>query len=184
MGNWVGILVGIVLSGFLFVMYVRTKNGKYIWDKLKLKVPVVGKILQYILLARFSRTFAINLQSGLSLVKSLTLVSDAVGNEFLRVHIVNMRDKIERGEPLMMAAIESKLFSPLVLQMLSVGEEVGSIDDLLLEVASYYDREVEYDLSRLNEIIEPVIIVILGIMILIIALGVFLPIWNLVGMVR
>jgi MSHA biogenesis protein MshG len=117
-------------------------------------------------------------------VQGFTVVSRAVDNEFIAVRILQMRDGVERGETITRTAATTGLFPPLVLQMLAVGEETGALDALLLEVADYYDREVDYGLKNLSAALEPLLILAIGAMVLILALGVFLPMWDLVRAAR
>jgi MSHA biogenesis protein MshG len=119
------------------------------------------------------------LSAGVPIVQGLTVVAGAVGNVYIARNVEKMREGIERGETLHRTATNSKMFTPLVLQMISVGEETGAIDELLNDVADFYDAEVEYDLKRLGESIEPILIVFIAGLVLILALGVFLPIWDL-----
>jgi MSHA biogenesis protein MshG len=114
----------------------------------------------------------------------LTVVAGAVGNAFVAYNVQKMREGVERGESLHRTAVATDMFSPLVLQMISVGEETGTIDDLLAEVADFYTVEVNYDIKRLSDSIEPILISFIAVLVLILALGVFLPIWDLNTAVR
>lgn len=181
---WHFILIALFLIVFGIRMYVKTDDGRYKWDQLKLKLPLVGGLIYRSTLARFSRALAITLKAGVPLVQGMTIISRAVDNEYIGERIIQMRDGIERGETITRTASATGLFPPLVLQMISVGEETGAIDDLLLEVAEFYEREVEYDLKNLSSAIEPVLIVVIGVMVLVLALGVFLPMWNLASAAR
>jgi MSHA biogenesis protein MshG len=107
-----------------------------------------------------------------------------VDNDYVGERILQMRDGMERGETITRTAAATGLFPPLVIQMISVGEETGAVDDLLLEVAEYYDREVDYGLKNLSSAIEPIMIIFIGIMVLILALGIFLPMWDLAQAAR
>jgi MSHA biogenesis protein MshG len=135
-------------------------------------------------LARFARAFSMALTSGVPLIQAMTVVARSVDNEFIAEYILNMRNGIERGESLTRTATLTNIFTPLVLQMLAVGEETGKVDDLLADVADYYEREVDYDIKNLSSAIEPIMIIIIGIMVLILALGVFLPMWDLATVIR
>ena len=181
---WHFILIAMVLTGLGIRMYIKTSEGRYRWDQLKLKLPLVGDIIYRSTLARFSRALALTLKSGVPLVQGMTIISRAVDNDYIGERIIQMRDGIERGETITRTAAATGLFPPLVLQMISVGEETGAVDDLLLEVAEFYEREVEYDLKNLSSAIEPILIVIIGIIVLILALGVFLPMWDLARAAR
>ena len=179
--NWPFILAALILTFVSITLYVRTDNGRYKWDKYKLRLPIVGSIINRSLLARFSRSFAMATRAGVPLIQTMTVVSRAADNSYISERILDMRNGIERGDTLTRTAAATNLFTPLVLQMMSVGEETGAVDDLLQEVAEYYEREVDYDLKNLSAAIEPILIVAIGIMVFILALGVFLPMWDLAG---
>jgi MSHA biogenesis protein MshG len=181
---WPVMLGGIIGAIFGFRLYIKTDNGRYWWDRNKLKIPLVGDIIMRATLARFARAFSMALTSGVPLIQAMTVVARSVDNEFIAEYILNMRNGIERGESLTRTATLTNIFTPLVLQMLAVGEETGKVDDLLADVADYYEREVDYDIKNLSSAIEPIMIVIIGIMVLILALGVFLPMWDLATVIR
>jgi len=176
---WPVVLSGMIGGAIGFNSYIKTENGRYWWDKNKLTIPIIGGILHRATLGRFARAFSMALTSGVPLVQAMMVVSRSVDNEYIAEHILNMRNGIERGESLTRTATITNQFSPLVLQMLAVGEETGEVDNLLVEVADFYEREVDYDIKNLSASIEPVLIIAIGIMVLILALGVFLPMWDL-----
>jgi len=179
MNYWMILLAGIFLSIVLWVAFLRTPKGRFWWDKTKLSIPIAGDVLKRTLLARFARSFALCLKSGVPLLESVALISRATDNVYVGEQILAMRSAIEHGGSLTSAATESRMFTALVLQMFAIGEETGEIDRLLEEVANYYDQEVDYDVKQMGDIIEPVILVILGAMVLVLALGIYLPMWNL-----
>jgi MSHA biogenesis protein MshG len=181
---WPALLAGIIggIAGFRF--YINTDNGRYWWDKNKLKIPLAGDIIYRATLGRFCRAFAMALTSGVPLIQAMTVVSRSVDNEYIGDHILNMRNGIERGESLTRTASVTGMFTPLVIQMLAVGEETGEVDAMLEHVADYYEREVDYDIKNLSASIEPIMIVAIGILVLILALGVFLPMWDLATVVK
>ncbi|HEX9804034.1 MAG TPA: type II secretion system F family protein [Gammaproteobacteria bacterium] len=178
-------MVGLVIAAIISARYyIKTPNGKYRWDRAKLQIPVVGGIINRALLARFARSFAMASKSGVPLIQGLTVVARAVDNDFVTEKILSMRNGIERGDSLTRTAIATGMFTPLVLQMLSVGEETGAVDEMLDEVADFYEREVDYDLKNLSQAIEPILIIAVGILVLILALGVFLPMWDITQLAR
>ena len=181
---WPYMLGLIVIAVFAFNNYIKTTNGKYKWDRAKLRFPIVGSIITRALLSRFARSFAMASKSGVPLIQALTVVARAVDNDYVAEKILSMRNGIERGDSLTRTAIATGLFTPLVLQMLSVGEETGAVDDMLNEVADFYEREVDYELKNLSQAIEPILIVAVGILVLILALGIFLPMWELTSLAR
>lgn len=182
--KWPYLLVAITLAVFLLMKYLGTESGRYKWDRTKLKMPIVGNIFERTLLGRFARSFSMMLVSGVPLTSALNLVAEAVNNAFMAERILNMRKNIEKGESLSRVAGSSKLFTPLVLQMINVGEETGRVDELLGEVAEFYEREVDYDLKSLTSKIEPILISIVAGMVLILALGIFTPMWDMMGAIK
>jgi len=182
--KWAYLVVGITLGIFLLIRYLRTETGRYKWDKAKLKLPIVGSIFERTLLGRFARSFSMMLVSGVPLTSALNLVAEAVSNAFMAERILGMRKNIEKGESLSRVANSSKLFTPLVLQMISVGEETGRVDELLAEVAEFYEREVDYDLKSLTSKIEPILICVVAGMVLVLALGIFTPMWDMMGAIK
>jgi MSHA biogenesis protein MshG len=170
------LLVGVVV-GFRF--YINTPDGRFKWDRYKFKLPIAGEIIFKATLARFARSLALSFKSGMPILQGLNVVGMVVDNEFMRSRIEQMRDGVERGETILRTATVTGVFNPVVLQMISVGEESGDLDGLMFEIADMYEREVKYDVASLSSKIEPILIVALGIMVLILALGVFLPMWDL-----
>lgn len=176
---WPFILIAVAGSFFGFFSYINSERGRLKWDQKKLGLPLAGTVFERVALGRFARTFSMVMRAGVPIVQGLNVVAGAVGNAYIGKNIYLMREGVERGESLHRTASNSKMFSPLVLQMISVGEETGTVDDLLSEVADFYDAEVEYDLKRLSDAIEPILITFIAGLVLILALGVFLPIWDL-----
>jgi MSHA biogenesis protein MshG len=160
-------------------LWLGTPEGLLAWHRWKLKLPVIGSLFERIHLGRFCRSFSMILRSGLPIVQGLNTVSQAVGNEYMAKLIRDMRGYIERGGSFLQSASQSGLFTPLVLQMIAVGEETGAMDEMLAEAADFYEQEVDYDLKSLADAIEPILIIGIGAMILVLALGVFLPLWDL-----
>jgi len=140
---------------------------------------IAGKIIFKGTMARFARTFALSTRSGLPILSALRMVSQTVENDYLGAKILSMSAGIERGETILRTATQTGVFNPLVLQMIAVGEESGSLDDLMQEVADMYQADVEYDVKTLGAQIEPILIIFLGALVLVLALGVFLPIWDM-----
>jgi MSHA biogenesis protein MshG len=166
-------------AAFSFFSWIKTVPGQYAWDRIKLRMPVAGKIIHKATMARFARSFALSMRSGVPIVQALTVVSQTVDNAYLSARVEQMRDGVERGESILRTATTADVFTPIVLQMIAVGEESGSLDDLMDEIAQMYEREVDYELKTLSAQIEPILITFLGIMVLVLALGIFLPVWDL-----
>ncbi|AOY88880.1 MSHA biogenesis protein MshG [Marinobacter salinus] len=176
---WYVVLFALAAAALLIRQWKQTEQGELTWDRYKLRVPVIGPLVELITLSRFARNFATMLAAGMPVTHALTVVADATDNAWISRHIKEMRTGIERGESLLRTARQSNMFTPLILQMIAVGEETGSVDDMLNNVADFYDEDVDYGLKRLAESIEPILIVAMGVLVLILALGVFLPIWDL-----
>lgn len=164
--------------------YLHSDAGRLSWDRRKLRIYAIGGIIERSLLSRFCRSFAMMVKAGVPLTHALTLVAEAVDNRYMGNQILNMRRNIEKGESLSRVCTESKLFTPLVLQMINVGEETGRVDELLNDVADFYEREVAYDLKSLTSKIEPLLIAIVAAMVLVLALGIFTPMWDMMNAYR
>ena len=183
--NYWWLLIIVIVGGIFAVkQYVNSTNGRLKWDKFKLKLPVVGSIIERSLLARYSRSFSMILRAGVPLTAGLSLTADAVDNAHMQKRIKEMRQGIEQGEGLLRVSKNSELFSTLVLQMIAVGEETGRLEPLLEESADYYEREVDFDLKSLTAKIEPILIGFVAVMVLILALGIFTPMWNMMSAVK
>ena len=176
---WHALLLGIVSAAFAFNAWRKTRKGRYDWDRFKLTIPIAGKIVRKATLARFAASFALASRSGVPIIQALTNVAETVDNAYISDKVEKMRDGVERGESILRTSISAGVFTPVVLQMIAVGEESGALDDMMKEVADMYQSEVEYELKTLAQQIEPILIMALGIMVLILALGIFLPLWDL-----
>lgn len=176
---WYLLIALIAGAVWMFKSFVSSSIGRAKWDQLKMRIPIAGKIIFKGTMARFARSFALSTRSGLPILSALRLVAQTVENEYISGKILGMSAGIERGETILRTATQTGVFNSLVLQMIAVGEESGSLDELMQEIADMYQADVEYDVKTLGAQIEPVLIVFLGVLVLILALGVFLPIWDM-----
>ena len=176
---WVYMLVIIVGVYLWFTNYIKTHDGSRWWGQKKLGLIIVGDIIERASLARYSRSFGLMLAAGLPISNALELCARAIDNNYLGDKIRGIRAGIERGEGLYQTHLVSGMFTPLVLQMISVGEESGQVDTLLAEVAEFYEGEVEYDTKLLGDRIEPLMIVVMAGFVTVLALGIFLPMWDM-----
>jgi MSHA biogenesis protein MshG len=177
---WWPLLIALTVGGTVMVRsYLRTPEGRYRWDARKIKLPIVGDIVLKATLARFARSFALSSQSGVPLVQALTVVAQTVDNTFIGSRIEQMRDGIERGESISRCAAATGVFTPVVLQMINVGEETGELDNLLFEIAAMYERDTDYAIKGLSAAIEPILLGVIAALVLLLALGVFMPLWNM-----
>ncbi|WP_130470699.1 type II secretion system F family protein [Candidatus Magnetaquicoccus inordinatus] len=175
-------LLFLAASGLVwgFKNYVQTPEGELWWGGMKLQLPVVGSIIKRGTLARFARAFAMGIRSGVPILAVLESVSQAVDNRFVASKIREIMWSIERGETLVQATYATGIFPPLVVQMIAVGEETGSIEQTMTDVAQFYEQEVEYSVKNLSSAIEPLITVMMGLMVMVLAMGVFVPLWDMI----
>jgi MSHA biogenesis protein MshG len=178
---WMYSLSVIALIVYGVRQYLQTETGRYKWDRLKLRVPILGKLMYEAMLSRLNRSMAISLAAGMPMTQTLAVIARSSGNVFVSEKIQILASSVERGESLHRSATASGMFSPLVLQMIAIGEETGALPELLDEAASYYEREVDHAVKNLSASIEPILIVVVGGMVLILALGIFMPLWEVIS---
>lgn len=178
-----------LVLGLLFLcvvavrQYVASGPGRFQWDRLKLKLPALGTLAHEGILARVTRSLAISLGAGMPVIQTLKVIAQSAGNEFMAQRVDRMREAVERGDPVSRAAASVHMFPPLVLQMMAVGEETGDLPALLDEVADFYEREVDYKLKGLSAAVEPILVVAVGGIVCVLALGVMLPMWEMISKV-
>lgn len=175
---WIHLLVAVIAAFIAFKRYIETPAGKYKWDKLVINAPIVGNILHRAFMARFARSFAMAYSAGVPIVQAMGVISRSIGNEYISSHVNQMREGIERGEALTRTAHQTGMFTPVVMQMFSVGEEAGNLEEMMTFIADFYEEEVDYDVKTLSDKIEPLIYVAIGAMVLVLALGIFVPMWD------
>ena len=175
------VFVGMALLGLAlgFRHYINTPDGKYRWHKFIVNAPLIGEILNRAMMARFARSFAMAYGAGVPIVQAMGVISRSIGNEYISSHVNSMREGIERGEALTRTAHRTGMFTPVVMQMFSVGEEAGNLDEMMTFIADFYEEEVDYDVKTLSDKIEPLIYVAIGAMVLVLALGIFVPMWDI-----
>jgi MSHA biogenesis protein MshG len=181
---WYLVIAGLVLAVMGLRRYVRTERGRFQWDSLKLRLPVIGKLVHEGSLARISRSLSISMTAGMPVIQTLRIIAQASGNENMAERVARLREAVEGGEPISRAAASVGMFPPLVIQMLATGEETGDMSGLLDEVAGFYEREVVYALKNLSAAIEPLLIITVGGIVCVLALGVMLPMWEMISRVQ
>lgn len=181
---WMYTLAVILLVGWLFRKYIRTKKGEYRWHAFILRLPVFGPLLHEIYMSRFARNLATLIESGLPILQALELVGNTVANAVIKEATDKIQLAVREGRNMSEPMKESKLFTSMVVQMISIGEETGKVDDLLNHVAGYYDRETDIKIKNLTSLLEPMLICVMGGLVLLLALGVFLPMWNLINLFK
>jgi MSHA biogenesis protein MshG len=180
---WPAVVVVLGVLGLIVNALLRTAHARYLWHRFRLRIPVVGHLAHQAILARLTRTLSVSLGAGMPMLETLTAIARSAGNDYIAERVDLLREAVERGEPLARAAATVDIFPPLVLQMIAVGEEAGELPSLLDEVAGFYEREVDYALKSLSAAFEPLLLIFVGFMVLILALGVFLPMWDLIAKV-
>ena len=181
---WMFIILAIIGLVFIFKRAIKTKSGRYAWDRIRLKIPVFGDISLKVSLSRFSRMTALLTASGIPIINTLEIIRDSLGNMVISDSIDNIIHGIGEGKGIADPMKASGLFPGIVIQMVKVGEETGKINELLHKVSDYYDAQVDYTIRNITVLIEPVLIFMLGIMVLTMALGIFMPMWNLISVFR
>ena len=175
---WYLLLAGLILAFVGFRHYIGTDRGRYRWHRFLVSAPLIGDILHRSFMARFARSFAMAFSAGVPIVQAMGVIARSVGNDYIANHVADMREGIERGETLTRNAYHTGMFTPVVMQMLSVGEESGNLDEMMTFVADFYEEEVNYDIKTLSDRIEPLIYVAVGGLVLVLALGIFVPLWD------
>ncbi len=178
------IIFFIVAIGIAFFYYQRTEAGSYMIDRMKLRMPLIGPILQKISMSRFAFILENLTKVGIPIIQTLDIVSRAVGNKYVARKIQSIAKSIEKGRGISKPLKEAKIFPPLVVHLISTGEETGSLEEMLREISTHYDREVNYSVNRLSAWIEPLMTVCLALMVLFLALAIFMPWWNMMGVMR
>ncbi len=176
---WPLLLAGAVGLMLMVRAWLATEEGRYRWDRVKLRLPIAGPIVLKATLARFARSFSLATKSGVPVSQAMNVVAQTVDNAFIASRVEQMRDGVERGESISRCATAAGVFTPIVLQMIAVGEETGELDQLLLEIAEMYERETDYAIKGLSSAIEPLLLLVIGVMVFVLALGVFMPLWSL-----
>lgn len=180
---WLMLLLMIGLT-FVFNKFINNERGRFIWDNFKLKIPIFGPLVLKLTMSRFSRITGTLLHSGIHILKILELASSGVGNVIISRTIDNIKINASEGKGMVEPMKVSGIFPPAVIQMVSVGESTGKLDELLIHVSNYYDSEIDYTINNLTALIEPVLIFILGCAVLFMALGIFLPMWSMMSLFR
>jgi MSHA biogenesis protein MshG len=176
---WWAVLAFLGACFYGFRLWVGQPAGRYRWDKFKLRLPLVGGIFNKAGIARFCQSFSIACKSGVPIDQAFTLVAKVVDNAFFERRIHGMREGITRGETMLQIAQASGIFQPMELQMISVGEATGEMEKMMEQVAQMYQEELQYEVSRLGDAIEPILLAVMGGLVLVLMLGIFLPLWDL-----
>jgi len=181
---WYLVLSALLGIPLLIRNYLRTEKGRYSWDRFKIRIPVFGPLLLKIALSRFAYTFAILNRSGIPILQTLEITASTINNVHLAQSITEIMHKVREGRSLSDALKESEKFTPLVIQMVAVGESSGTLDEMLMRITEYYDIEADNAIKKMSTYIEPTLILFLGVVVLLLALAVFLPWWDMASLFR
>ena len=181
--NWIIILFFIIVAGLSLKIFLKTEQGILIVSRLKLKLPVLKKLNEMMIVSRFTRTLSILMASGLPLIKALEIVSEVVGNRIVESAMIQIKDNVMRGESLYSSMKESDMFPGMLYSMIKVGEETGSLDDILNKTADFYDEELESTIQASVALLEPILIVVMGLVIGFIVISIMLPMFDSYGQI-
>ncbi|HUT44050.1 MAG TPA: type II secretion system F family protein, partial [Desulfobacterales bacterium] len=181
---WLLIIGGIFIFAALLVLFLRTKQGQFLKDSLLIKVPIVGQLLLKAAISRFASIFAILHSSGVDILDSMDILTGTIGNAAISHELEGIKNRLEEGRGIAGPLMAAKYFTPMVINMVAIGEETGNLQDMLQEAASHYDTEVEYSMKKMSEAIGPMLTVGLAAVIGFFALAIFLPMWDLTTMVK
>jgi type II secretory pathway component PulF len=177
----IGAVIGLY---FAFRAYIKTPSGRWNWDKFKIKVPIIGPVIEKTIMSRFARIFSTLYRSGIPMLHTLDIVSGTLGNVLIGRAVELIKDNVREGRGLAEPMVKTKVFPPMVVHMVAVGEETGALDNMLTKVSDYYDLEVEYSIRNLSTTLEPVLLLFLAGAVLFLALGIFLPIWDMIKVMK
>ncbi len=178
------ILIAFVAIITALILYIRTPRGRFQFDLFLLKIPILGELLRNVNISRFAKIFYTMNKTGIPVIQSLEILRDTIENAVFRKEISTILERIKEGESIANSLKRSPFFRTFVVEMISIGEKSGSLDDMLFNVSSYYDREVSEKVANMTSLIEPIITVALGGMVLLLALAIFLPMWDLMSLVK
>jgi type IV pilus assembly protein PilC len=175
------VLAGIVVAVVLFMVFIRTKIGRYVWDKFKLKVPALGPVISKLAIARFTRTLGTLVSSGVPILQALHIVRETAGNVIVANAISAVHESVKQGETITAPLEGSGVFPPMVISMVDVGEQTGALPEMLLKISDNYDEEVDNAVAAMTSLLEPIMIVTLAVIVGSIVIAMFLPLIALIN---
>jgi type II secretory pathway component PulF len=179
------LIIGGVMSGIVFLIYYfKTDPGRYVRDSLFIRIPIIGPLFLKAAMSRFASIFAILHTSGVPVLQSLTILTGTMGNAAISREFDQIKEKIEAGQGISEPLKSARYFTPMVINMVSIGEESGRLDEMLRDISAHYDDEVDYAMKRLSDAIGPALTIGLAAVVGFFALAIFLPMWDLTGMVK
>jgi type IV pilus assembly protein PilC len=183
--RWFIIFPAIFLMLFTFFRWRKTEHGRRNWDRFKLKIPMkIGDVVLKVTMARFSRTLSTLVAAGIDIIKALEITGATAGNWVVEDALKNVREKVHQGVPIAQPLVEHTVFPPMVSQMVRIGEETGELDGMLGKIADFYEEEVDASIQALTSIIEPIMMIGVGIMVGVVILSMYLPMFKVLTLVK
>jgi type IV pilus assembly protein PilC len=176
-------VAGLAVFVVIFMLFIRTKFGRLVWDKFKLKVPVVGPVVSKVAISRFTRTLGTLVSSGVPILQALTIVKETAGNVIIANAVNSVHESVKEGETITAPLEASGVFPPMVISMVDVGEQTGALPEMLLKIADNYDEEVDNAVAAMTSLLEPIMIVFLAVIVGSIVIAMFLPLIELMNSV-
>ncbi len=183
-GYWMHLIGGLIIAIVMLKIYIKDGKGRYYFDLFKFKVPIFGNLMKKVAISRFARTLGILIGSSVPILNSLEIVRETVGNQAISVVIENIRNNVREGGSISEQIELSGIFPIMVSKMVSVGEGSGSLEQMLLKISDFYDSEVENEIKALTSILEPVMIVVMGLIIGVIVMSVMLPMFDMMKLAK
>lgn len=182
--NWGKLLILFIASFIAFHYLLKIPKYHLLWDRFKLRIPIIGNLQKRIILTQFAWTFGMILHSDLAILKGLSIIANLTENLFITQKVLLIRDSIDHGETFTAAIIKSELFDESSEQLIQVGDETGKLEEMFTKISEIYEEEVDYEIKNLNDLLEPILLVIIGGIVLMLALGVYLPMWDIIKSVK
>jgi type IV pilus assembly protein PilC len=181
---WWLVIAAVFAVMYLFKRYRETPKGRQLIDSLTLQVPVLGKVLRKIAIARFTQTFAGATKGGIPIVRALSVSANTCGNVIIRDAVLGVAQQVQEGTPLSVPLDQSGEFPPMVTRMIAAGEKSGNLDEMLDEVSKFYQRDVDYSVQKMTKLIEPLMTILVGVIVLFVLLALYMPIFNLSNVIK
>jgi type IV pilus assembly protein PilC len=184
-GNWYIIIPGMIGSVFGFRRWKKSEGGRKLWDRFKLRIPMkIGDVVLKVTMARFSRTLSTLVAAGVDIIKALEITGQTAGNWVVEEALAGVRVKVHEGVPIAQPLIENAVFPPMVSQMVKIGEETGELEKMLGKIADFYEDEVDASIQSLTSIIEPLMMILVGLMVGVIIIAMYLPMFKMLTLIQ
>jgi type IV pilus assembly protein PilC len=183
--DWYIIFPLVFAAIFGIKRFKKTEQGRQLWDRIKLKIPMrIGDVVLKVTMARFSRTLSTLVAAGVDIIKALEITGQTAGNWVIEHALADVRARVHQGVPIAQPLIENEIFPPMVSQMVKIGEETGELEKMLSKIADFYEDEVDAAIQTLTSIIEPVMMILVGLMVGVIVISMYLPMFKMLSLVK